>query len=241
MSTEDAEPLRVLRAFSFPKRNDTPNDDRWCESTDKASCALSDGASVSFDSGPWAQTLCRRFIEDREITRDWLEAAIKEYQLLYDRNAMPWSHQAAFDRGSFATLLGVVCAPDGHAARVFALGDTLLAFVENGQVVRTIPYVRSDEFDKAPILFSTNPLENRLLDEEMLSDAWTTLVLASHETPTLLLMTDAIGRWLLDEPSPARVSMLLDVQDDRSFGEFIERERSEGRLKRDDSTLIVVG
>jgi hypothetical protein len=72
----------------------------------------------------------------------------------------------------------------------------------------------------------------------MLGRLW---FLRPTKMPTLLLMTDAIGRWLLDEPSPARVSMLLDLQDDRSFGEFIERERSEGRLKRDDSTLIVVG
>ena len=138
-------------------------------------------------------------------------------------------------------MLGVVCSLDGQAARIFALGDTLLAFVDNGQVVRTIPYVQPAEFDKAPILLSTNRLENKLLDQEAINDAWYDVVLASHERPTLLLMTDAIGRWLLDDPSPDRVSMLLSLQDAHSFGEFIERERAEGRLKRDDSTLVVVG
>jgi len=130
---------------------------------------------------------------------------------------MSWSHQAAFDRGSFATLLGVVCSLDGQAARIFALGDTLLAFVDNGQVVRTIPYVQPAEFDKAPILLSTNRLENKLLDQEAINDAWYDVVLASHERPTLLLMTDAVGRWLLDDPGPDRVSTLLNLQDDYSF------------------------
>jgi hypothetical protein len=241
MFVEGAGPLRVLQVFSVLKRGDAANEDRWRVSADGTSCAVSDGASISFDSGPWAEVLCRRFIENSDITPEWLESAVNEYQLAYDRDAMSWSHQAAFDRGSFATLLGVVCSPDGHAARVFALGDTLLAFIDKGQIVRTIPYVQPNEFDKAPTLLSTNRLENKLLDQEAISDAWHDLVLASHETPILLLMTDAIGRWLLDDPTPDRVSMLLNLRDDHSFREFIEKERSEGRLKRDDSTLVVVG
>ncbi len=194
-----------------------------------------------FNSGPWAEILYRKFIESADITLEWLEAAVSEYQLAYDRDAMSWSHQAAFDRGSFATLLGVVCSPDGRSARVFAWGDTLLAFIDKGQVVRTLPYVQPDEFDKAPTLISTNRLENKLLDQELINDAWCDLVLASHEMPMLLLMTDAIGRWLLDDPSSDRVSMLLNLQDELAFSEFIAKERSEGRLKRDDSTLVVVG
>jgi hypothetical protein len=85
---------------------------------------------------------------------------------------MPWMQQAAFDRGSFATLLGIELLPDWRAARVFAIGDTLLAFVDSAQVVRTIPYVQSDDFDRSPQLLSTNPLENRWLDEDAISSAW---------------------------------------------------------------------
>jgi hypothetical protein len=241
MLAEDAEPLRVLRAFSVLKRDDGPNEDRWCVSTDGSSCAVSDGASISFDSGPWAEVLCRKFIETPDITLEWLASAVAEYQLGYDRDGMSWSHQAAFDRGSFATLLGVLCSNDRQVARIFALGDTLLAFIDNGRVVRTIPYVHPDEFDKAPMLLSTNRLENRALDQETINEAWCELVLASHETPMLLLMTDAIGRWLLNDPSPDRVATLLNLQDAYSFGKFVEEERSNGRLKRDDSTLVVIG
>lgn len=241
MFVEGTGPLRVLRVFSAPKREDAPNEDRWCISADGASCAVSDGASISFDSGPWAEVLCRKFIESSDVTPEWIEAAVSEYQTPYDRDSMSWSHQAAFDRGSFATLLGVVCSPDGKAARIFALGDTLLAFIDKSQVVRTIPYVQPDEFDKAPTLLSTNRAENRPLDQEAIGHAWYDIELASHEIPTLLLMTDAIGRWLLEDPSPDRVAMLFNLQDDRSFGEFLARERSEHRLKRDDSTLVIFG
>src|ERR1700722_4482471 len=101
MSAENAGPLQVLRVLSVLKRDDATNEDRCCVSTDKRTCALSDGASVSFDSGPWAEVLCRRFVENADITPEWVTAAINEYQLAYNRDAMSWSHQAAFDRGSF--------------------------------------------------------------------------------------------------------------------------------------------
>jgi hypothetical protein len=106
---------------------------------------------------------------------------------------------------------------------------------------KTIPYVSPAEFDQAPILFSTNISENRLLDEEVIAKSWRDLTITSHEAPILLLMTDAIGRWLLDQPEPSRVSTLLEISDSDSFTQFVTRERSDGRLNRDDTTLIVIG
>lgn len=136
-------PLRVLRAYSVPKQPELPSEDHHCISQDKLTCAVSDGASVSFDPGPWARILTRRFVENPDVSCDWIHAATIEYQGAYDREAMSWSAQAAFDRGSFATLLGIVCSPGGRGVRVFAYGDTLLAFVEDGQLLRTIPYVQA--------------------------------------------------------------------------------------------------
>ncbi len=240
-SENELQPLRVLRAFTVAKTDDGPNEDRYFVSEDKSICALSDGASVSYDPGPWAAILCRRFIASPDISSDWLKEASRDYQAEYDREAMSWSQQGAFDRGSSATLMGVVCSADSRSVRVFAVGDSILAFVESGCVVRSIPYLKSEEFDQAPILFSTNSAENTYFDEEMISEAWHDLEIASHPNPMLLLMTDALGRWLLDEPMPPRVSQLLELSDDTAFAEFVLQERLEGRLKRDDSTLIVIG
>ncbi|CUA90580.1 hypothetical protein Ga0061061_1148 [Chelatococcus sambhunathii] len=234
-------PFRVLRAFSVAKREDAPNEDRWRASNDGAICAVSDGASISFDSAPWAEVLTRRFVENQQVSRAWLEAAAKEYRAAYDRDAMPWMHQAAFDRGSFATLLGIVFSRDGASARAFAVGDSLLAFVDCGEVIRTIPYVKPEEFDNSPQLISTSMLENRSLDEGALADAWHDLNISAHSEPLFLLLTDAIGRWLLDGPSGERISVLLGIKDEQSFATFVDRERSEGRLRRDDTTMVVVG
>lgn len=234
-------PLKVLRVFSVPKREDTPNEDRHCISQDQSVCAISDGASVSYDPGPWAEMLCRRFAENPALSKAWIDAVALEYQAAYDRDSMSWSQEASFDRGSSATLLGVVCSPDRRGVRVFSFGDSLLAFVAGGSVVTTIPYVSPVEFDQAPILLSTNIAENRLLDEDVIARSWHDLTIVSHEAPFLLLMTDAIGRWLLDQPEPSRVSTLLEISDSDSFAQFVAHERTDGRLNRDDTTLIVIG
>jgi hypothetical protein len=231
--------LKCLHVFTMQKNENSANEDHWSRSESAMVYAVSDGASVSYDPGPWAAILTRRFIENPDVSYDWIQAAIAEFANAYDREALPWMQQAAFDRGSFATLLGVVFLPDWQGVRVFAIGDTILAFIEGREVLRTIPYVRPDEFDCSPQLISTNPLENKSLDHDAILNAWHELNIASHECPTLLLMTDALGRWLLDQRE--RVSVLLDIHDEQGFREFVERERAEGRLKRDDTTLVVIG
>jgi hypothetical protein len=232
-------PLGVRRGFTVAKHADRPadNEDRWWGSEDGAVCALSDGASVSFDPGPWADILVRRFVADHEVSRLWLSAAIEEYARLHDREAMAWMQQAAFDRGSFATLLGAVCG-EGHV-RVVAVGDSLLALADGDRLVRTLPYDQAEAFDQRPRLLSTNPAENAWLDEADAFPAWQELDLTRLAQPTVLLMTDALGCWLLGGPD--RLAALLAIEDQAAFEAFVEGERSEGRLKRDDTTLIVIG
>jgi hypothetical protein len=133
--------LKCLHVFTVQKSENSANEDQWSGSQSAMVYAVSDGASVSYDPGPWAAILTRRFIENQNVSYDWIQAAIAEFANAYDREAMSWSKQAAFDRGSFATLLGVVFLPDWQGARVFAIGDTILAFIDGGEVLRTIPYV----------------------------------------------------------------------------------------------------
>jgi hypothetical protein len=232
--------LKALHVFTIPKREDGQNEDRWSASADDRIFALSDGASVSFDSGPWAQLLADRFVQNPDITCDWVQSAALEVRTRYNRDAMPWMQQAAYDQGSFATLLGLELTQDASAARVFAVGDSLLAFVDGVELVRTIPLIHPDDFDRSPSLISTNPAENIYLDADALANASTQIHLASHEHPFLLLMSDALGRWLLEGPQD-RASTLLTIGSENEFVDFVKCEREAGRLKRDDTTMIVIG
>ena len=232
-------PLCFLRAFTTPKRNDTPNEDSWCRSEDGTVVVVSDGASVSFDPATWAQIITRRFVEDYQVGPEWLDAAIGEYRSGHDREVMDWMRQGAFDRGTFASQLGAVILPTGDV-RTVVIGDSLLAVIDGKQVVQTIPYQLPHEFDQSPRLISTNAAENRSM-EEALPAAWHDISIASLATPILLLMTDALGRWLLDQPDEERVGALLDIRDDEAFEKFVDAERAEKRLVRDDTTVAVVG
>ena len=64
--------------------------------------------------------------------------------------------------------------------------------------------------------------------------------IGSHERPSLLLMTDAVGRWMLEKPGE-RVAALLNVSDDEDFTRLVGRERTEGSMRNDDVTLLVFG
>src|SRR5689334_10979412 len=94
-------------SFSVEKTEGYLNEDARSISPRRGVSALSDGASVSFDSAAWAKILVRRYAQNPQFDRQWLRGAINEFAKLYDRESLPWMQQASFDRGSFASLLGV--------------------------------------------------------------------------------------------------------------------------------------
>ena len=64
---------------------------------------------------------------------------------------------------------------------------------------------------------------------------------ADLDTPVILLMTDALGGWFLKSKDRAAGAILLGLCTAEAFRDFITRERTEGRLRRDDTTLLVLG
>ena len=233
---------RLPLAFSTPKGDDKHNEDRFHRSA-KGVYALSDGASVSFDSASWARILVRRYARNPEFTRAWLAAAIAEFRKLYDRDSMPWMQQASFDRGSFASLLGVRVIDDGRAIQVFSIGDSLAVLCDGDRIKATFPLAKASEFTRSPQLLCTNPMQNAFLDKvdinyDLVAD-WS---FRGLEQPALLCMTDALGHWVLshrdDDPSP--ISILRRVRTPSAFARFVRDERAAGRMKRDDTTLIAL-
>src|SRR5690242_19769978 len=101
--------MHVSFTGSFPKTQDYPdaNEDCFVITDDQLCIALCDGASESFDSKTWARSLADRFVANPLVDTNWVQEAVDSYRSQYDWNALSWSKQAAFDRGSFATLLGV--------------------------------------------------------------------------------------------------------------------------------------
>lgn len=226
-----------LRAFTAPKHPGTPNEDRWAANSSLEAIAVSDGASVSFDPAPWADMLAAGFVADETIDGHWLSQLVDRYAASYDRDAMDWMQQGAFDRGSFASLLGVRWFSGASRVEVVCIGDTLLALLDGTDVRITAPYTDPAEFDARPRLLATQSGENEdLIQEGAL--ALTTYDLADFDNPVLALMTDALGHWLLTFPE--RAPELLAIEDQDTFENFVEQERSANHMRRDDTTLVIL-
>jgi hypothetical protein len=229
-------------AFSIPKGEDWRNEDSFHRSA-KGVYALSDGASVSFDSASWARILVRRYIRNPVFTPEWLAAAIAEFRKLHDRDSLPWMKQASFDKGSFASLLGIRFLERGRLIQVLSIGDSLAVLCDGDCIKATFPYSVASEFNRAPRLLCTNPAENVFLDGvdvgyDLVAD-WSFSGLAQ---PALLCMTDALGQWLLSQRDrdASPISELRRVKTPAAFARFVQVEREAGRMKRDDTTLIAL-
>jgi hypothetical protein len=234
-----AQPFATARGFTVAKRPGDANEDCW-QNSHKGVGAVSDGASVSFDSAAWSRILARRYAQFPHLDEDWLREAILAYDGLHDRDSLPWMQQAAFDRGSFASLLGVSDRGGGRI-EVLAVGDSLAVLCDGDRIVASFPYEAPEQFEARPQLLSTDPAENAFLAapgcRARLHAEWD---LGPLHDPALLCVTDALGCWLLTQrdAAPSPLARLRALAKPRAFARFVEEERAAGRMRRDDTTLL---
>lgn len=220
------------------------NEDRFSISDRLGTYALSDGASVSFDSASWARIISVRYVQDPLITHAWLAHAIATYEAKYDRDALPWTTQGAYDRGSFASVLGVRWEKGESQVEVFAVGDSIAVLCDGPTVVHTFPYVRAEQFADPPQLISTQPQRNTFLEEsEYPASRTVRWCVSGLVEPRVLCMTDALGQWFMSrhEGGEQPVAAVLGIGNRHAFAAFVKCERAAGRMRRDDTTLIVLG
>lgn len=229
--------MRLLYRFTTAKQQNEPhlNEDATFAFARKGIFALSDGASESYASRRWARTLVARYACTPTITDRWIRDAIEAYDSVFDRAALSWSKQAAYDRGSFATLLSACIQVDG--IQLLAIGDSLAVIEDHGNAVHTYPYTKPEEFAARPFLLSTLFGRNQALVPEKVTQRWPC---EKWDGVRIYLMTDAIGAWLL-ENLDERLAVLREITNALDFIDLVERERANGRMRRDDTTLVVIG
>jgi hypothetical protein len=233
--------MLMRRAFTVPKAPGIPNEDIFRFSPRKNTYALSDGASISYDSAAWSRIVATHYVQHAAVTRDWLADCIAEFNRQHDREAMPWHKQAAFDRGSFASLLGVRVMPNNEL-HIVGIGDSVAVLCDGSHFSKSFPYEAAAQFDNSPTLLSSEPSKNPIFTDDKLSEdkrcVWPLQDLAS---PRLYCMTDALGQWLLAQTDEmvAGIECLHALRTRRAFERFVADERNAKRLKRDDTTLLV--
>lgn len=235
--------MQIVFAGVVPKEREYPDNNEDAYGIDKNVVAVSDGASESFDAKSWAQILVRKYINSAQFRESWLVGAIEEYSILHDREALSWSKQASFDRGSFATLLGIEFHGGSNSVNVLAIGDSLAVLISNGRVVESYPYTSFEDFNQNPALLSTNHFQNDFIRHPgFFSTHSVTWDLQSLKKPILLCMTDALGKWFLRtyRSDPTVLEPLLSFRTQSEMQEFITALRKDKAIRTDDTTLVVI-
>ncbi|KAA1053166.1 hypothetical protein [Azospirillum argentinense] len=227
-------------ADSVPKRRGPERNEDAAEGHPyRGIYAMSDGASESYAPALWARLVTKRFLTNQRVDAAWLRTACGLFASHFDRESMSWSAQAAYDRGSFATLLGLRFTGAGRRAEVLAIGDSLAVLVDGEAVIDSFPYAEADEFRQNPLLISTLMERNADVQNQLLSgSAHRCWDLSSLPKPRILCMTDALGAWLLEDRRE-RLPILLSLRTKLQFRSLVDAERAAGRMRRDDTTLLV--
>ncbi len=234
--------FRLRFAGSVPKEAEYPesNEDRSFYSLESGRIAISDGASESFDSKNWADLLVSSYVRSPEFNRNWLGDCLASYGTLYDKQKLSWSMLAAFERGSFATLLGITFDEVNESIEIFAIGDSSVFVFSQNEKPFTFPYTTSEQYKGKPELLCTNNMHNTFIDSgEFYREH--TASLHQSQGATVILATDALSCWLMEgiEINDERWKKLLDVNSEEYFTCFVRESRKSGKLKIDDTTLII--
>ena len=237
--------MKLIFSGQVPKDPMFPeaNEDIIALATEVGRIAVSDGASESFDSKTWAFLLTNQFLLNPDLNLDWLADAVADYFVRFDLTQMSWSKQAAFERGSFSTLLGVNHCVSHDNVEVFGIGDSIAVLLDGEDYVDSFPYERAEEFQQRPDLFCTNAIFNSIFSSPDFfprhHKAWS---LTGKMTPIILCMTDALGEWAFrkaEEGNPVW-KILAGIEDASALEALVQRERQARNMRIDDTTLVTL-
>lgn len=235
--------MKITFSGSIPKDLQFPdaNEDYWAKSACGNRVALCDGASESYNSKLWSRMIAESFTATKRLDFPWIQALSLDYFKRHDFNTMSWSQQAAFDRGSFSTLLGVDYKPRSTNLKITAIGDSVALLFDEGKLIASWPFTEPEQFLARPTLLSTRISLNEFIkSKDFIKNNSKTVRIRDLSTPTLICLTDAIGEWalrmLITNNSKALAIHEIDTLEE--LENLVVTERAAGSMKIDDSTMI---
>jgi hypothetical protein len=250
-------PMFACQVFWLPKAGNSPGeyeDAFWprqagIESRGPIRLAVGDGATETSFSGLWARLLVSSYGRGR-LTGDAVAAELRRIRRVWRKavgqKPLPWYAEEKLRSGAFSSLTGLTLfPPEDRAARggrwhAAAIGDSCLVQARGNDLVCSLPFSHSDEFDSRPRLVSSLESDNADdLTANGNSGAW-------QAGDSFYLMTDALACWCLRglEAGERVFERLNEPQTQPDFETLVAELRSqldsEGRplLKNDDLTLL---
>lgn len=230
-------------------------EDAWHIDAAAGRAAVADGVSSAIFSGRWARILTKHVVadppdmEDVDSLVDWLEHCRSLWLKEINPAKLPWNQRSKLQQvgGAFSTLLWIEVQPldndaDSESAvkryhvTCTAIGDCNLFSYRNGEYRDSFPMESSAQFDEDPLsICSVNLGRDNTLQFQM----WETECDAGDE---FVLCSDAIGKMAWDRienDSPLDFRPAWQQTEDDWLAE-IEANRSARRMRRDDTTLMLL-
>lgn len=213
--------------------------------------ALADGVSSAIFSGPWARLLTLAVVADPPLLTDgeafqvWLAEKRAAWINNIDTSKLTWYQRPKMADGAMTTLLWLELLPaemndEGRAVRYqlqsFAIGDTCLLHVRDGQLLYWFPLESSAEFGLNPAVIAS---VDRQVDHLLEFKARSCDCLPGD---LLVLATDAIALWAIEQhesESEINWSRYWDLSDDEWRSEIFSLRYAK-QMRFDDSTLMLL-
>jgi hypothetical protein len=207
---------------------------------------IADGVSQAFNSARWSELLVQHVTSSCDtptliefipkIAQYW-DADCEE--LLQNEDPQSFTRQKQ-SQGSQSTLASVHLFERNHDLcwRFHTIGDSLLVIVDASDspnlVQRFMPFTKVEDFPSSPDILSTKA--------PYLRGHIKTFEFPASESQKLILMTDALARYVVSHGSPG-----IDIEgifpflggSDKDFADWLQDARQNG-LGDDDSTLIMI-
>lgn len=191
--------------------------------------AVADGATEAAFSRAWARELVQHAVSAGVVAPS--ESDLQAWRAAWrDRIAprlemRPWYVAAKVEEGAYATYLHMQCRANGEW-KAACVGDCVLFQLRGDALHLAWPETDLDAFDHRPALISTTP--NSVPDVRTEHGTW-------RPGDRFLLATDAAAAWLL-RVGPAE-ALLWGA---RSFEDAVASARAAGRLRNDDTTILLL-
>jgi hypothetical protein len=247
-------PLRFeSRVFTLAKDPEQPSafQDACCVDCDESVAAIADGVSSALFSGPWAAILVEAAVADLPDPTDaeafsaWLDHQRAHWSASIDTASLAWHQKAKLASGAFSTLLVVrVVAPEashegnfgGHRVLAYGIGDSCLLHIRGGELVRTFPLAKADDFLADPIVLGSIDLKrDHLLQFAFLDEM-------CYDGDQLILCTDALAEWAVRTYESGEGVNWDDFwpMSDEDWSSGIAWLRQERQIRIDDTTMVML-
>jgi hypothetical protein len=227
---------------------------------DHGVAAVADGVSSAIFSRDWAQILTTAVVEqppdltDGDGFRTWLAERRSQWSRAIDFTKLDWMKRQKLQQvgGAYCTLLWAEFYPwqdadDAYGEnsparflmRCFAVGDSCLFHIRDGQLVHKFPLEAVEQFAEDPItICSVNRNRDHLLEFQTLEDV-------CRAGDFVFLTSDALAKWIyqtLEAEEPVDWEAFWNMtpeQWNRCVAEL--RDLPTGRRMRvDDTTLVML-